>query len=83
MQCQALTADKAQVKTQGGSISLGRLVGQHCVLDASDTPLDSSMSAAAEPSTSGRYWSKSEACCTLSLNKWYQHYSSQTSYVSQ
>ncbi|KAL0022852.1 hypothetical protein WJX79_011082 [Trebouxia sp. C0005] len=44
VECEALTADRAGVKTEGGNIALGRLVGQHCVLDA-DT-------ASSEPSTS-------------------------------
>ncbi len=47
MQCEALTADRAGVKTQGGNITLGRLVGQHCVLDA-----QAADTASSEPSTS-------------------------------
>ena len=47
VECVALTADRAGVKTQGGNISLGRLVGQHCVLDA-----QAAATASSEPSTS-------------------------------
>jgi len=47
VQCEALTADRAGVKTQGGNITLGRLVGQHCVLDA-----QAADTASSEPSTS-------------------------------
>lgn len=54
-----MTADKAQLKTQGGDISLGRLVGQQCVLDA--RPADT---ASGESSTSGRYCKRSRALAT-------------------
>jgi len=47
VECEALTADRAGVKTQGGNITLGRLVGQHCVLDA-----QAADTASSEPSTS-------------------------------
>jgi len=50
VQCEALTADRAGVKTQGGNITLGRLVGQHCVLDA-----QAADTASSEPSTSASY----------------------------
>ena len=51
IQCQALTANKASINSNGGSISLGRLVGQQCELD-SQTLEESS---AKEPATPSRY----------------------------
>ena len=48
MDCEGLTADRAGVKTQGGNITLGRLVGQHCLLDtqAADSPSPESSTSA-------------------------------------
>ncbi len=64
MECEALTADRAGVKTQGGNITLGRLVGQHCVLDAQaadSASSESSTSASSESSTSASSESSTSA----------------------
>ncbi len=51
LECEALTADRVGVKTQGGNITLGRMVGQQCVLDAQAADAASSESST---SASGR-----------------------------
>ena len=38
LQCQAVTADRLDIKTAGASIDVGRLVGQHCTLNAQPQP---------------------------------------------
>lgn len=43
LQCQVITADRADIKTAGGAITIGRLVGQHCNLDAQSRSPGSSL----------------------------------------
>ena len=48
-----MTADKANISTNGGCISIARLVGQHCLLNAqSNVPT----SQQASISDTGRYY---------------------------
>ena len=52
LQCQVMTADKANINTNGGSLSIARLVGRHCLLNAQSSVPKSRQASASD---TGRY----------------------------